>query len=474
MTQNAKEKIIELNWNQFLYGERTDKREKFLKELATSAPIQTSVDAPMAIYIPTDSFITTSKLNGYQVRLKTMAREQVNFAILEAILEEILRTFSEETISTIEPEILEYFNHICKNPKPIKSLKELLEVIKSSNRYHKTNFMAETDEKEIEDIDTLSLPFIELDEILKIIKEALKNNSNFMFIIDHNSPLNIYSCQAINTLIGMRALSDMSIKVATSDWPDYRCLNEEFYIQITGDYMTVNLDELLESQVEEKQEFVPDVCELGGFAKYRSDIDGDEAEFNAFNYCLASDYLSALWGENFEALGEIDAELLNEVAEWLNYDGEIGKDQIDVIENIPTGKLLTYKHRTFADATIAHKKGEVARALIYNGNRDVNLFLTVVLYSDLFQQEKDGILNFIPCNTKEEYLEYLSTIFQAISTYYGSLKTPEEKEKFLLQVRPAIIGIHVPEKYKNDRGIQELIEPQTGGWQMRLKEITNK
>ena len=105
--------------------------------------------------------------------------------------------------------------------------------------------------------------------------------------------------------------------------------------------------------------------ELGGFAESPEVIDGD---WEAFNFCLAECYLQAMGEENWEALGYMDEELVNDIARWLNYDGEIGKDRIDIIKNIPKGLIQTSKNRTFIDAIVAEHKAPLAQTFIYNGN----------------------------------------------------------------------------------------------------------
>ncbi len=87
--------------------------------------------------------------------------------------------------------------------------------------------------------------------------------------------------------------------------------------------------------------------ELGGFAEDPDVIDGTQEEFNAFNWCLACDYYDAILGEDFEALGEelnhlgtwID--LIDNVCNWLNYDGEIGKDIKDDLNKLLDGTIIT-------------------------------------------------------------------------------------------------------------------------------------
>lgn len=81
--------------------------------------------------------------------------------------------------------------------------------------------------------------------------------------------------------------------------------------------------------------------ELGGFAESPRVVDGN---WQAFNFCLAEDYLSAMGEEDWGALGYMDKDLVNDIARWLNYDGQIGKDRIDIIKNIPKVLIQTSKN----------------------------------------------------------------------------------------------------------------------------------
>ena len=101
------------------------------------------------------------------------------------------------------------------------------------------------------------------------------------------------------------------------------------------------------------------MLELGGFAESLDAIDGDEEDFNAFNFCLAYDYYCAVVGEDFESLGEDLNDLFNwrnlmhTVYEWLTYDPEIDEFK-NVSDGLYNGTILTCNKRTFIDACIEH------------------------------------------------------------------------------------------------------------------------
>lgn len=109
--------------------------------------------------------------------------------------------------------------------------------------------------------------------------------------------------------------------------------------------------------------------ELGGFAENPEAIDGTEEDFNAFNFCLACDYYNAVLGEDFESLGEclsderVWTDLMTDVAEWLNYDFEIGKGKEEEYKKLVDGTIITYKNRTFIEACYEHGWTELADKL---------------------------------------------------------------------------------------------------------------
>lgn len=94
--------------------------------------------------------------------------------------------------------------------------------------------------------------------------------------------------------------------------------------------------------------------ELGGFAEepeYVSDAFTEEEqirEFEAFNYCLAEDYATAMVNEDFESLGEVDDYLFNNICEWINYNPNLGNEALK--ESIQNGSLMTKNNRTFLSA----------------------------------------------------------------------------------------------------------------------------
>lgn len=218
--------------------------------------------------------------------------------------------------------------------------------------------------------------------------------------------------------------------------------------------------------------------ELGGFAEGPDVVDGN---WEAFNFCLAECYLQAIGEEDWEALGYMDEDLVNDIARWLNYDSEIGKDRIDIIKNIPKGLIQTSKNRTFIDAIVAEHKVPLAQTFIYNGNHDVRLYLTVMIYGnkkkyDDWHGVNTNLLNHIhssfECNNAEEYAKFINQIFAGIEQYYLSISDIQEQQKFLKQIKEFIKEIRIPIQYKDAKEIIEIVKLDSYSWQKGLKRIT--
>ena len=98
-------------------------------------------------------------------------------------------------------------------------------------------------------------------------------------------------------------------------------------------------------------------------------IEGTKEEFNAYNWCLACEYYNAIIGEDFASLGEclnnlrIWKDFIGDVCNWLNYDGEIGKDIEDDLEKLRDGTIITCNDRTFIQACYEHGWHELADGL---------------------------------------------------------------------------------------------------------------
>lgn len=185
---------------------------------------------------------------------------------------------------------------------------------------------------------------------------------------------------------------------------------------------------------------------LGGFAEVKEDIDGTEEEFNAFNYCLASEYFAAMVNEDFDELEELGPALILTIQDWLNYDGEIGKNEIEDIKKLTTGTFLTYKNRTFIDAIIDNKQVETAETYIGFGNNDPRLYALVMSY-DCY--EVYNCLNQIHgCikKTTESYMNFLKSVFDEVEKIFDNIKDNNEKIKVLNNLKGNLLNFRYPKE----------------------------
>lgn len=172
------------------------------------------------------------------------------------------------------------------------------------------------------------------------------------------------------------------------------------------------------------------IYELGGFAEYPEDIDGD---FASFNFCLAEDYYIAMKKEDFASLGYIDGSNLSKINYWLKT-VEQTKEELDEIKKIPTGLIKTKYNRTFADSVIANCKGDLASQLIYKGNYDIRLFATAIAYNE------DDIIDvfcYFPetIKTKQEYLEFIQNVFSKLDEIFLICNDYKQELKILKNIK---------------------------------------
>lgn len=186
--------------------------------------------------------------------------------------------------------------------------------------------------------------------------------------------------------------------------------------------------------------------ELGGFAEFEDEIDGD---FNAFNYCLACEYLTAIFSEDFKILGEISNYLIDKIVYWLNYDGKIGENYLNEIKGISNGNIMTSEGRTFIDAIIDHHQYQIAETYIYRGIQDIKLFLTYIIYTPIDEIKYDNInLMLVEQLDRNKYIEILNNIFSELEKYFIKIEEKNEQKEFLDRVKVIINQIKYPNSYE--------------------------
>lgn len=493
MNEHDKRSIVEYDRHQFVYAKNDKKRKTFLLELDRDYKIKANENAPMTVYLTTDSLLILDAIvspDGNKICLQSLAREQLSFTLAVAILEKMKRDIPGGQLESIVPLFLGRINELFHNKQfpPIETLDELISAFQKSASFHKLNFLKELRGEELDSFTSVEVPFLDITAFATLIKKALKNDSHFAILIDYQSKLSSYSHQAVNNLIGGRINSKISIKVVSEpeDWGLFFDMGGN-RIDATHDYEEKDLDGSLKRYTEEQKRSYYDQFdfELGGFAESPEDIDGSKEEWIAFNHCLAEDYLRALLEEDFASLGEIGGYTLSTIAKWLNYDGEIGKENENIIAGIPKGTFMTNKGRPFEEAVVENHNCPAALALIENGNHNVELYLTLIINDEPTPSEDDLLNNIYtsflePADDtfshylEDEYCNFLESIFSRIGEHYDSLQDSSEKEQFLRQVKPYIAGIRIPKSFKDNLRLKEIAKMKSSSWQIELRKMMSK
>lgn len=180
--------------------------------------------------------------------------------------------------------------------------------------------------------------------------------------------------------------------------------------------------------------------ELGGFAEepeYVSDaIDKEEQlrDFEAFNYCLAEDYVGAMYHEEFAFIGEMSEYLLRNIIKWINYTEALGnqEDQRDVDK----GTLITKYNRTIIEAIIANKNISFAHAYIAHGVYHPTLMALLI------ENDEPVIIYDVQ---EEEFKTIIEDLFQELENRYLA---SNDKNNYLKQIINGISRVTYPEALK--------------------------
>lgn len=187
--------------------------------------------------------------------------------------------------------------------------------------------------------------------------------------------------------------------------------------------------------------------ELGGFAEepeYVSDALTEEEqirEFEAFNYCLAEDYATAMVNEDFESLGAMDDYLFNNICEWINYDPNLGNEALK--ESIQNGSLITKNNRTFLSAVASNKNIDLAE--IYT-NRGVYSPEVIVMLIECAGNGRNVLPIYLRTKSEEELHELNLAIYSEIERRY----IEEDCDKdYLLSIQRGYKILHTKKEYKS-------------------------
>lgn len=230
----------------FIYGDNTDYRSEFLKNIEECYPVVLDSTSPVAIYL--NSFgipkVKTPYKNIEPITIRSMCREYLSFTVALRILERTLNC-NDQNLNNRLSRLFRLINVLRnKEYSEISSVTDLIKEMQASQKFYYekyTNYMnGQIEEISLHDI---ALPFLELSTFIKYYKQGTNIDSYIGIIFDKKTELSSHSLEAVNSLISGRINSDISIKVATSptDWNLYRAANGQF-IEAVHDYGIVELD----------------------------------------------------------------------------------------------------------------------------------------------------------------------------------------------------------------------------------------
>ena len=218
--------------------------------------------------------------------------------------------------------------------------------------------------------------------------------------------------------------------------------------------------------------------ELGGFAYYDGDIDGNEYDRECYNAAVAEDYFDAFYTEDYEAIGNIDHDFLEQIAHYYN----LYNDRKQESEDLISGKLITIKNRTFIQAIIDNKRIDLIPLYIDNFNieKEISEDLVVCFILNATNNDyrwysiNDALSNCIVNQNKikEEYISRLRNIINKLEQKYIKEKSIERKKEILIKTKQFLFNLHWP-KYIGDIKLEELDSNNFIKKQVLLKKPRN-
>ncbi len=247
MDKRLKESIMEYSAHQFIYGRTGSERTEFFRSLEEEYPIKVGEDAPMAIYVEgifLPPYVVTAE--SRRDRLPMICREHFQFAVGYQLLDKVRKDVPAEVLGDRIEKLLKMVNRALLNRghEEVQSLEELVEAFRLARDFYSRYYTCELTGGEAPVIDELKIPFVQLEFLIRYVKDMLENNGHFGIIIDNCEQMDIYTCQAINVFINARINRDISMKIATEpgEWVTYSDGVGNF-IQAVHDYSTVDFDD---------------------------------------------------------------------------------------------------------------------------------------------------------------------------------------------------------------------------------------
>lgn len=217
-----------------------DSKNKLFEYLKTNYPVVNNISKPMSIIVQ-DILLSNNDIYNKQdlLLLKAITREYLNFQILSSILTNIESNLDIEYLNARIINLVKSIDIMYRGDKydRISGFKELLELLDISLNFYKEFYNELINKGDSDkDIELLKIPFIDLIDVVKMIKQMICNSSYFGIFVE-NSNIPKLLKQEINGLINSRINKDISMKILCPDneWGIYYD-NEDRVIQPVHDY----------------------------------------------------------------------------------------------------------------------------------------------------------------------------------------------------------------------------------------------
>lgn len=222
-----------------------DTRNSLIEYLQTNYPVVNNTSKPMSILIQ-DIVLNNNDTYNKQdlLLLKSITREYLSFQILYNILTNIESNLDIEYLNGRIINLVKSIDIMYRGDgfDRISDFNELLYLLNIAIDFYKDyyNDLINNGYTEM-DIDTLKIPFIDLLEVVKMIKQMICNSSYFGIFIENNNIPKLLK-QEINSLINSRINKDISMKILcpNDNWGIYYDNNGEI-IQNIHDYKVLQL-----------------------------------------------------------------------------------------------------------------------------------------------------------------------------------------------------------------------------------------
>lgn len=250
MNDYIKNEIMGTNRHQFIYGENSHERTKFLKEIEESYPVAIGQDTPSAVYIRPSFFHDNISRNADKLKLSLLANALVETVIAREIFNKIKKDISNEEFDKRASSLFKTLSMIFG--VPIGSLDELLLVMNEYMGKYEECYQDICSDKE-----NASLVYprhLMLDMLMNSLKWDIDFKSYFAVIIDHQEKFDDFYTSAINNFVASRCNGNISMKIAThpDEWENYITSNGVF-IEYVHDYGTIELDDSLKKHILRKK-----------------------------------------------------------------------------------------------------------------------------------------------------------------------------------------------------------------------------